>query len=122
MQLGQVDINKLRGLSDKGLGFAKEVVGTIANNDRLVKEGDAQQSRAAEALRAMRKEVEAQSDLAKAGEITDNPDLRREGSAQREKGKAETDASKARAEAKAHEAKTKGHEVEQEVAQDAKQS
>jgi len=66
MQLGQVDMNKLRGLGDKGLGFAKEVVGTIANNDRLVKEGDAQQSRAAEELRALRKEVEAQRNEAKA--------------------------------------------------------
>jgi uncharacterized protein YjbJ (UPF0337 family) len=66
MQLAQVDINKLRGLSDKGIGFAKEVVGTIANNDRLVKEGDAQQERAAEELRAMRKEIEAERNEAKA--------------------------------------------------------
>ena len=30
----------------------------------------------------------------KAGEITDNPDLRREGAAQRDKGEAETEAAK----------------------------
>jgi uncharacterized protein YjbJ (UPF0337 family) len=66
MQLGQVDMNKLRGLSDKALGFAKEIVGTIANNDRLVNEGDAQQERAAEELRAIRKELEAQRNEAKA--------------------------------------------------------
>ena len=56
----------------------------------------------------------------KVGDLTDNPDLRREGSAQRDKGDAETEATKARAEAKAHEAKAKAHEVEQEAAQDAK--
>jgi uncharacterized protein YjbJ (UPF0337 family) len=66
MQLGQVDLNKLRGLGDKALGLAKEIVGTIANNDRLVEEGDAQQSRAAEELRAMRKELEAQRNEVKA--------------------------------------------------------
>jgi uncharacterized protein YjbJ (UPF0337 family) len=57
----------------------------------------------------------------KVGEVTDNPDLRREGAAQRDKGEAETDAAKARAEAKVHEAKAKGHEIEQEAAQDAKE-
>jgi len=66
MQLGQVDMNKLRGLGDKAVGFAKEVVGTIVNNDRLVDEGDAQQARAAEELRAIRKEIEAQRNEAKA--------------------------------------------------------
>jgi uncharacterized protein YjbJ (UPF0337 family) len=66
MQLGQVDMNKLRGLGDKAMGLAKEVVGTIANNDRLVEQGDAQQARAAEELRAIRKEIEAQRSDAKA--------------------------------------------------------
>jgi uncharacterized protein YjbJ (UPF0337 family) len=66
MQLGQVDMNKLRGLGDKAVGFAKEIVGTIVNNDRLVDEGDAQQARAAEELRAIRKEIEAQRNEAKA--------------------------------------------------------
>jgi uncharacterized protein YjbJ (UPF0337 family) len=66
MQIGQVDLNKLRGLGDKAIGFAKEVVGTLVNNDRLVDEGDAQQERAAEELRALRKELEAQRSEAKA--------------------------------------------------------
>jgi len=57
----------------------------------------------------------------KLGEATDNPDLRREGSAQRDRGEAETEATKARAEAKAHEAKAKAHEVEQERAQESKE-
>jgi uncharacterized protein YjbJ (UPF0337 family) len=66
MQLGKVDVNKLRGLGDKALGLAKETVGTITNNERLADEGDAQQARAAEELRALRKEVEAQREEVKA--------------------------------------------------------
>lgn len=66
MQVGQVDLNKLRGLGDKAIGFAKEIVGTVVNNDRLVEEGDAQQERAAEELRAIRKEIEAQRKEVKA--------------------------------------------------------
>lgn len=54
------------------------------------------------------------------GDLTNNPDLEREGEAQAEKGEAEREATAARAEAKAHEAKAKGHEVEEKIAQDAK--
>ncbi len=42
-----------------------------------------------------------------AGDITDNPDLKAEGQAQKDKGEAEREATEARAEAKAHEAKAK---------------
>ena len=38
------------------------------------------------------------------GDLTDNPDLQREGQAQKEKGEAERQATQARVEAKAHEA------------------
>jgi uncharacterized protein YjbJ (UPF0337 family) len=54
------------------------------------------------------------------GDLTDNPDLQREGQAQKEKGEAEREATQARAEAKAHDAKAKAHEVEQKAAQEAK--
>ncbi len=54
------------------------------------------------------------------GDVTDNPDLQREGRAQRDKGEAERQASQARAEAKVHEAKAKGKEFEQEAAQERK--
>ena len=54
------------------------------------------------------------------GDLTDNPDLQREGEAQKDKGEAEREATEARAEAKKHEAKAKAHEVEQEVAERAK--
>ena len=54
------------------------------------------------------------------GDLTDNPDLQREGQAQKEKGEAERQATQARMEAKAHEAKAKAHEMEQEAAEEAK--
>jgi uncharacterized protein YjbJ (UPF0337 family) len=54
------------------------------------------------------------------GDLTNNPDLKREGQAQEKKGEAEREATQARAEAKGHEAKAKMHEVEQEGAEAAK--
>ena len=54
------------------------------------------------------------------GDLTDNPDLRREGEAQKDKGESEREATEARAEAKKHEAAAKANEVEQEVAERAK--
>jgi uncharacterized protein YjbJ (UPF0337 family) len=60
MQVGRVDVNKLRGIGDKALGLGKEVVGVLVGNDRLQQEGEAQQERAAEELKALRKEVEAE--------------------------------------------------------------
>lgn len=55
-----------------------------------------------------------------AGDLTDNPDLKREGDAQADKGEAEADADKARAKAKGHEAEAKEKEVEQEAAEKSK--
>ena len=60
MQVGRIDLNKLRGVTDKALGLAKEMVGVLIGNDRLQQEGEAQQERAAEELKALRKELEAQ--------------------------------------------------------------
>jgi len=66
VQFGKVDLNKLRGLSDKFLGLGKELVGTVIGNERLEQEGEAQQARASEELRAMRSEAKAQAEEAKA--------------------------------------------------------
>ena len=55
-----------------------------------------------------------------AGEVTNNPDLQREGQAQASRGAEERKATEARAEAKAHEAKAKEKEVEQRVAEESK--
>ncbi|MEY2405203.1 MAG: hypothetical protein QOH64_1330 [Acidimicrobiaceae bacterium] len=60
MQIGRIDLNKLRGLSDKGLGFGKEILGVVTGNDRLQREGQAQQDRATEELKALGKELEAE--------------------------------------------------------------
>jgi len=54
------------------------------------------------------------------GGVTDNPDLQREGRAQKEKGEAEREETEARAKAKAHEAKAKEKEMEHEAAQQTK--
>jgi uncharacterized protein YjbJ (UPF0337 family) len=54
------------------------------------------------------------------GDLTDNPDLRREGQAQEEKGEAEREAHKAKAEAKVREAEAAAREAEQRAAEKAK--
>lgn len=66
MELGTIDLNKLRGLTDKGLGFGKEIVGTLTRNDRLQREGQAQQERAAAELDALREELKAEKHDAEA--------------------------------------------------------
>lgn len=66
MQLGSIDLNKLRGIGDKAAGLSKELVGTLIGNDRLQEAGEAQQDRAAEQLRALRAEVKAKQKDAKA--------------------------------------------------------
>ncbi len=59
MQLGTIDTNKLRGLTDKGFGLGKEVVGALTGNEKLQREGQAQQERAAAELDALREEFKA---------------------------------------------------------------
>ena len=60
MQVGRVDLNKLRGVSDKALGLSKEFFGVLIGNDKWQTEGEAQQERATQELKALRKEIEAQ--------------------------------------------------------------
>jgi hypothetical protein len=47
-------------LCDKGLGFGMEAIGVVIGNDRLQREGQAQQERATEELKALSKELEAE--------------------------------------------------------------
>jgi uncharacterized protein YjbJ (UPF0337 family) len=54
------------------------------------------------------------------GDLTNDPDMVKEGQAQQDKGEAEREATKARMEAKAHEAEAKVHETRQEAAEEAK--
>jgi uncharacterized protein YjbJ (UPF0337 family) len=66
MQIGTIDLNKLQGVSDKFFGLTKEYVGVLINNTRLQEEGEAQQEKATEKLKALRQEVAAQGHDAKA--------------------------------------------------------
>lgn len=69
MQLGNIDLNKLRGIGDKFLGLQKELVGTLVGNERLQREGEAQQERASEELKALRQEAKAEAKEAKAEQL-----------------------------------------------------
>jgi uncharacterized protein YjbJ (UPF0337 family) len=66
VQLGSVDLTKLRSLGDKAVGLSKEAFGTLTGNDALQEAGEAQQEKATEALRALRAEVKAEAKDAKA--------------------------------------------------------
>ncbi|MGQ0433749.1 MAG: CsbD family protein [Microthrixaceae bacterium] len=66
MRLGSIDVNKLRGISDKAVGLGKELVGTLTGNERLQDAGEAQQERATQELRTLRAEVKAEQKDAKA--------------------------------------------------------
>ena len=60
MQIGTVDLNKLRGVADKAIGLGKELLGVLTGNDTLQHEGEAQQERASAELKALRAEIEAE--------------------------------------------------------------
>ena len=66
MQIGSIDLNKLRGIGDKAAGLAKEALGVLLGNDRLQDEGEAQQERATAELKALREELKAEKKDAKA--------------------------------------------------------
>lgn len=60
LKIRSVDLHQARGFAAKATGLAKEIVGTVSGNDRLVKEGEAQQARATEELKALRSQTEAE--------------------------------------------------------------
>ena len=66
MNVGRIDLTQLRGISDKGVGLAKELVGTLLGNESLQRQGEAQQDRASEEMKALRKQAEAQAKTHKA--------------------------------------------------------
>jgi uncharacterized protein YjbJ (UPF0337 family) len=66
VQIGTIDLNKLRGVGDKAIGLAKEALGVLLGNDRLQDEGEAQQERATAELKALREELKAQKKDTKA--------------------------------------------------------
>ncbi len=72
MNIGRIDMTQMRGVSDKGLGLAKELVGTLLGNEAMQREGEAQQDRASEEMKALRKQAEAQAKEAKAETFEQN--------------------------------------------------
>lgn len=66
MQIGTIDVNKLKGIGDKAMGLSKELMGTLTGNERMQEAGEAQQEKATETLRALRSEAKAQAKEAKA--------------------------------------------------------
>ena len=69
MQIGTVDLKKLRFVVDKSAGLTKELIGVLAGNDRLQRAGESQQERATEEARALRNEMQAQKEDAKAATL-----------------------------------------------------
>jgi len=61
-----MDMTQLRGVSDKGVGLVKEFLGTVVGNESLQRQGEAQQDRASEELKALRKQAEAEAKTRKA--------------------------------------------------------
>lgn len=142
MQIGRVDVNKLNGLFHKFMGLGKEALGVLLGNDRLQREGDHQQTKGAESLKALRKEAEAEAKEQKAraigraqgegsgagllteakgkvkraaGDVVGDPDLERDGRRDEERGAAGRQATQARASAKSHEAKARAAEEAESV-------
>ena len=66
MQVGTVDLNKLRGISDKAVGLGKESIGVLLGNENWQKEGQAQQDRATAEMKALKKELQAEKEDLKA--------------------------------------------------------
>jgi len=66
MEIGRIDVNKLRGVADKAFGLAKEFAGVVAGSESWEREGEAQQERATAELKALRSEIRAQKKDAKA--------------------------------------------------------
>ena len=136
MRIGTIDVDKLRGVSDKAVGLAIEATGVLVGNGRLQERGEAMQDRATETLKALRAEARAEGERGKAqalssqtgtdlgvldgvkgrvkeaaGKVVDDAGMQREGRAERRKGDAQAKAVEAEAEAEAHEAKAEAADV-----------
>lgn len=66
MQIGHIDVNKLRGVGDKAIGVTKEMVGVLIGSERLQDEGQAQQERASAELKALQEDLKAEKAEARA--------------------------------------------------------
>lgn len=66
MRIQRIDPENVRGFADKFFGLGKELVGSVIDNDNLRKEGEAQQKKGSERLRALQDQVKAEAKEAKA--------------------------------------------------------
>lgn len=66
MQIPRIDPKNAAGLADKVVGLAKEVVGTLTNQDRLRKAGQVQQDKGTERLKAVQAQARADGHEAQA--------------------------------------------------------
>jgi uncharacterized protein YjbJ (UPF0337 family) len=66
MKFGSIETDQLTGLFDKVFGLGKELLGSVTGNERLQDEGEAQQAKGTEKLKALRLEAKAEAKEAKA--------------------------------------------------------
>jgi len=66
MKIGTIDLNKLRGISDKAVGLGKEAFGVVLSNENWQREGVAQQERASAELKGLQAELKAEQAEVKA--------------------------------------------------------
>ncbi|SHH56862.1 hypothetical protein SAMN05443575_4107 [Jatrophihabitans endophyticus] len=66
MQIPRIDPKNAAGLVDKVVGLGKEIVGTVAGNDRLANAGQVQQDKGTERLKATKAQTRADGHEAKA--------------------------------------------------------
>lgn len=66
MKLGSINTDHLSGLLDKFLGLGKEFIGAVFGNEDLQTEGEAQQAKGSEKMKALRLEAKAEAKEAKA--------------------------------------------------------
>ena len=66
MRLQRIEPENVRGFVDKFLGLGKEILGTVVDNEAWRKEGEAQQKKGTERIRALQDQVKAQVKEAKA--------------------------------------------------------
>ena len=66
MRLQRIEPENVRGFADKFLGLGKELIGTVFDNEGWRREGEAQQKKGSERLRALEAQVKAEAKEAKA--------------------------------------------------------
>jgi uncharacterized protein YjbJ (UPF0337 family) len=66
MRIGTMELTHVKGFANKSIGLWKEIAGTALGQERWREEGESQQARAAEELKALRDEVKARGHAAKA--------------------------------------------------------